>query len=115
LCPGPRVVERQDVETTDARGRPLEVVEFDRSGTAVVVGGRSIGGDYLNFYQANGALVVPTTGTEADLEALDVLRGITPDRVVVGVPTPVLGYGGGGIHCITQQVPAEGPVSPTGS
>ena len=41
---------------------------------------------------------------------------IVPEREVVGVPTPVLGYGGGGIHCITQQVPAASRVSlPPGS
>ena len=34
-------------------------------------------------------------------------------REVVGVPTPVVGYGGGGIHCITQQVPARDGVRRT--
>jgi agmatine deiminase len=49
---------------------------------------------------------VPIGGTGADdLAALDALREIVPDREVVGVPCPVIGYGGGGIHCITQQVP----------
>jgi agmatine deiminase len=96
---------RRRLQTTDARGRPLQVVEFDVPGQPVVVGGRSIGGDYLNFYQANGALIVPTTGKGADLEALGELRRLAPEREVVGVPTPVLGYGGGGIQCITQQVP----------
>ena len=57
-------------------------------------------------YFANGALIVATGGTgEDDLAALDALRDIVPDREVVGVPCPVIGYGGGGIHCITQQVP----------
>jgi agmatine deiminase len=37
---------------------------------------------------------------------LERIREVFPEREVVGVPTPVLAYGGGGIHCITQQVPA---------
>jgi agmatine deiminase len=28
-----------------------------------------------------------------------------PDREVVGVVAKVIAYGGGGVHCITQQVP----------
>ena len=28
------------------------------------------------------------------------------DRIVIPVPGVVLAYGGGGVHCITQQVPA---------
>jgi agmatine deiminase len=50
--------------------------------------------------------VVPTAGTAYDEHGLERLREIFPEREVVGVPTPVLAYGGGGIHCITQQVPA---------
>jgi agmatine deiminase len=33
------------------------------------------------------------------------LQAIVPDREVVGVPSTVVAYGGGGIHCITQQMP----------
>jgi agmatine deiminase len=30
-----------------------------------------------------------------------------PGREVVPVPARVIGFGGGGVHCITQQIPAE--------
>jgi agmatine deiminase len=107
---------RRRLETTDARGCELEVVEIDLRGDPVRVGEVSGIETYVNLYQANGAVVVPTGGTGYDLEALDRLRGVFADREVVGVPTPVIGYGGGGIHCITQQVPASGGVSsPPGS
>ena len=43
-------------------------------------------------------------GPEGDA-ALDQIRAALPDREVVGVPGAVLAYGGGGVHCITQQVP----------
>ena len=45
--------------------------------------------------------------TEVDEEALDRLRAALPGREIVGVPGLVIAYGGGGPHCITQQVPAR--------
>ncbi len=106
---------RRRLETTDARGRELEVVEIDLRGDPVTVGGLREAATYVNFYQANGAVIVPTGGTGYDVAALDWLRGVFGDREVVGVPTAVIGYGGGGIHCITQQVPAARGISPSGS
>ena len=66
---------RRRLETTDARGRELEVVEIDLRGDPVRIGGVSGIETYVNLYQANGAVVVPTGGTGYDLEALDWLRG----------------------------------------
>ena len=43
-----------------------------------------------------------------DAEALDRIAACFPDREVVAVPGAVLAFGGGGLHCITQQVPAAG-------
>jgi len=97
---------RRRLETTDALGRPLEIVELDLRSAPVSVGGREIVETYINFYQANGAVIVPTAGNADDLPALERLRDIFAGREVVGVPAPVIAYGGGGIHCITQQVPA---------
>lgn len=99
---------RRRLETTDALGRPLEVVEFDLRSAPVRIGGRDIVETYVNFYQANGAVIVPTGGNAPDLAALERLGAIFPDRDVVGVPSPVIAFGGGGVHCITQQVPAPG-------
>ena len=92
-------------EATDARGRRIEILAMDRR-TMIDIGGKHLTVTYMNSYQANGGLVVPTAGTVYDDYALERLREVFPEREVVGVPTPVLAYGGGGIHCITQQVPA---------
>ncbi len=92
-------------EARDARGRPVEVLETDRR-TTVSIGGKHLTVTYVNSYQANGGLIVPTAGAAFDAHALERLAEIFPDREIVGVPTPVLAFGGGGIHCITQQVPA---------
>jgi len=96
---------RRRLQTSDALGRPLQVFELDARSRPVRVGDAPIVETYINSYFANGALIVPAAGTADDEAALDQLRAIVPDYEVVGVPCPVIGYGGGGIHCITQQMP----------
>ncbi|WP_236653511.1 agmatine deiminase family protein [Streptacidiphilus melanogenes] len=89
----------------DAKGRRLEIVDIPQS-VFVEVDGRTTEVGYLNFYIANGGVVVPVGGVpEQDEGALAVLASAFPDRKVVGVPTRTVAWGGGGIHCITQQVP----------
>jgi len=64
---------------------------------------------YTNFYVANGALIVPVSGVdpEMDEEALRRIGELYPGREAVGIDGRTLALGGGGIHCITQQVPAS--------
>jgi agmatine deiminase len=64
---------------------------------------------HINFYLANGGVVVPVEGTARDDVPMGILRDLFPDRAVVGVVASALGRAGGGIHCITQQVPADVP------
>jgi len=61
---------------------------------------------YTNFYVANGAVIVPVTGADTDEPALALIGARYPGREVVPVPGATLAMGGGGVHCITQQVPA---------
>ena len=42
---------------------------------------------------------------EADAAALGIMRDIYPDREIATVRTRDILYGGGNIHCITQQEP----------
>lgn len=61
---------------------------------------------YTNFYICNGGLIVPTRGEETDAEALALIASLYPGREAVAVPGETLALGGGGVHCITQQLPA---------
>lgn len=92
-------VNRERLEAAGLAVRRLEVLPF------VEVGGEDVAVSHMNFYLANGAVIVPLAGQESDDEALRVIGGCYPGREVVGVPGAVLAYGGGGPHCITQQVP----------
>ncbi len=61
---------------------------------------------YVNVYAGNGFVAVPVSGNPFDDEAGALIGAQYPGRVVVPLPGVVLAYGGGGVHCITQQVPA---------
>jgi agmatine deiminase len=71
------------------------------------VAGETVAASYLNFYICNEAVIVPVCGAETDSAALEAIGGAYPGREVVPVPGAVLAYGGGGPHCITQQVPVR--------
>ena len=64
---------------------------------------------YSNFYIANGAIVVAVGGEDADGPALEFLGTMYPGHEVIGVPGLAIAFGGGGVHCITQQIPAGEP------
>jgi agmatine deiminase len=51
--------------------------------------------------------LVPVCGHAADDDMLALIAEWFPGRQVVGLDVgAILAYGGGGIHCITQQIPA---------
>ncbi|MNG19875.1 putative agmatine deiminase [compost metagenome] len=91
---------------TDAQGRRFEMLELYEASEAVDVDAEVFCASYTNFYIANGAIIMPAYGIEADQAAADVLAKAFPGREVVPVQINNLAHGGGGVHCITQQQPA---------
>ncbi|MFB7865751.1 agmatine/peptidylarginine deiminase [Streptomyces sp. NPDC056069] len=94
--------------STDAEGRPFEIVDVPQVAYADVAGSE-VEVSYLNYYVANGGVVVPVAGVPQDDEALAVIAAAYPGRKVVGVRAAAIAFGGGGVHCITQQVPVARP------
>ena len=60
---------------------------------------------YMNFLIVNGGIIAPQYEDENDELALRQLQEMFPEREVVGVNTREIVYGGGNVHCITQQQP----------
>jgi agmatine deiminase len=106
----------------DARGRRLTVVKLPMPGplhytsdeTLGVqirdrargrIAGMRLAASYVNFYIANGGIVMPLLDPRTDKAAAAKLKRAFPGRKVVGVPAREILLGGGNIHCITQQVP----------
>ncbi|MDQ2700045.1 MAG: agmatine deiminase family protein, partial [Actinomycetota bacterium] len=97
---------RKNVVRLEAAG--IDVIEWDLLPRIEREDGEPVVVPYMNFYVANDALIVPVGGVDPDMdaEALKRLAGLFPGREAVGVDGRTLALGGGGIHCITQQVPA---------
>ena len=108
----------------DAKGRPFQVHklpipkkpvcirEEELSGFVFEPGedareaGERLAASYVNFYIANGAVLVPHFWDVHDGTALEILKGCFPDREICPIPARAILLGGGNIHCITQQIPA---------
>jgi agmatine deiminase len=91
----------------DAHGAEFEVVELPMP-RALTYDGQRVPASYLNFYIANGTVLVPTFNDPADRVALGILERQFPDRTVVGIHSGDLIWGLGSIHCLTQQEPSAG-------
>jgi agmatine deiminase len=71
------------------------------------VEGQTVATGYLNLYLCNRAVIMPVCGDESDEQAAAIVAAAFPGREVVSVPGVLLAWGGGGPHCITQQVPVR--------
>ena len=109
------------INETDAKGRKLKVHKICVpkhdvtlgegfnidcvEGTIPRVAGEPCKAAYMNFLITNDGVICPQFGDENDALAISQLKEIFPDKKVVGVRTTEVIYGGGNIHCITQQEP----------
>lgn len=93
---------------TDARGRSFEVIKVPQPPAAYnEVTGTRLGLSHLNFYLANGGVILPAFGEgKSDAHARAIFCEVFADLDVVQVESRALLYAGGNIHCITQQQPA---------
>ncbi len=88
-----------------ARDFGVDLVRVPSPGR-VAIDGRTIPASYMNFYVANGLVVVPTYGVANDDAAVGVIGSLFPGRRTVGLRANAILTGGGSFHCITQQQPA---------
>ena len=109
-------------QATDARGRRLKVHKLCLTqrpcllegaatidaveGTIPRADGEVAIASYMNFLIVNGGIILPQYGDENDALAVQQVQAMFPERRVVGVQTREVAFGGGNIHCITQQQPA---------
>ncbi len=90
---------------TDARGRPLAVTALPVPPRRRDPRGGPMALSYVNFYLANGGVVMPGFDARTDREAARVLAAAFPGRAVAVVDGHAIADGGGNVHCLTQQQP----------
>lgn len=118
-----RACEMALQSATDAKGRPFVIHRLPIPSTPITVKaedltgyvfeegedvrevGERLAASYVNFYIANGVVLVPQFGDPNDKLAQEILSKCFPNREVVPIPARDILLGGGNIHCITQQVP----------
>jgi len=94
---------------TDARDRRLRVEVLNAPPTVRQrFADDDFAAGYVNFYVCNGAVIAPRFGDpHTDEAAAHTLQDLFPNRRVIQIDVDAIAAGGGGIHCTTQQEPAD--------
>ena len=92
---------------TDCAGRSIEVMFLKRPRWDLI---DPVGDDYsvsyVNCYFANNAVVLPKYGDPIrDNDARELFQRLMPKRKIVQIDVPLMSENGGGLHCVTQQMP----------
>ena len=112
---------------TDAKGRKLEIHKMYTPAPILITKQESLGVDaiagtlprqegdrlaasYVNYYTGNGFIALPVFNDPNDEKAINLLRNLYPDRVIIPIYAREILLGGGNIHCITQQVPEKNKI-----
>ena len=85
-------------------GEGLKIVEIPMP-DPLMWQGRRLPASYVNFYVANGVVLVPQFGCPQDRRAREILGACFPARRVIPVDCRHIAVGLGAVHCLTQQVP----------
>ena len=96
----------ETIATLRVRGVTVDVIEEP---TKPRVRDLDFVASYVNHYICNGAIIMAEFGdTDSDQRAAAYMGAAYPDHEVIQINVDALGELGGGIHCATQQLPAQG-------
>lgn len=63
--------------------------------------------EYVNYLLVNGVVIMPRFGDHQDDRARDMVQALFPGRKIVQVYFGTIAFTGGGIHCVTQEIPEK--------
>lgn len=98
-------------KATDTNGNPFEVIKLQvphitYDSNKPFEAGEPAPASYTNFYIGNEVVLASVFKDANDAAALEALQMCFPDKKVIGVDCSDVIYGGGGVHCMTQQQPS---------
>lgn len=104
--------------STDQDGKPFKIIRIPMPPTSYSMKdakGNIPVRSYLNYAVTNGAVLMQIywkTGRSDGLKATEegvkeILKGVFPGRSLIGIDAENVNLWGGGIHCITQHMPAN--------
>ena len=96
---------KQLKNTRDAKGRQLDVIEMNVLPYHPSMNGKSLVAPYTNAYLVNDGIIAPQVDPKLDDLGYRILEQAFPGRQIVSVPCLYQADAGGGIGCLTQQVP----------
>jgi agmatine deiminase len=97
---------------TNLEGKPFEVIKLPMphmNFSEMVAGNPQTSKapvSYTNFYIGNNVVLASVFNDPNDAKAVEILQACFPNRQVVPIDCSDIIYGGGAIHCMTQQQPA---------
>lgn len=113
--------------TKDAKGRPIKVIKVKMPnpiylskeeargiyskghyGAKPRKAGTNLLATYINFYQSDRFVILPSFGVKEDTIVLKQFREIFPEKEIIQIPSKEILIGGGNIHCVTMQIPKGG-------
>ncbi len=96
---------RERLESLEIAEQPVTLVDLPMP-QPVFADDLRLPASYANFYIANEVVLLPVFSDPADVIAAETLEPHFPTRQIVPIDARALIHGLGGIHCLTQQVPA---------
>lgn len=101
-----KAMEKELKRFRTEEGEPYDLVALPMSDACYDEDNQRLPATYANFLIMNGAVLVPIYNVPQDAKALEILRGVFPDREVIGLDCRPLIWQHGSLHCITMQYPA---------
>ncbi|WP_338824195.1 Putative agmatine deiminase [Moorella humiferrea] len=106
------------LNSTDQYGKPFRIIRIPMPPTLygeVDTTGKIPVRSYLNYAVTNGAVLVPTyrkPGRSEKIKAVEdqvtgIFRELFPGRKIISINAESVNLWGGGLHCITQHMPAN--------
>ena len=97
---------RQDLANADPDELNADGLGRGKAEEQALQPGEPLPASHMNFLIATEAVIVPISAEESGAFAVEVIKGLFPERQVIGLPSTAILTGGGSFHCISQQEPA---------